>query len=275
MPKVTIISPVYNSAPYIKGCLKSVFEQTFQDFELLLVDDHGQDNSMAVAREYVDEQKETGRVFFLETAENSGAGVARNVGLEAAKGKFIAFIDSDDEWKPDFLEQLVHAAEKNGDTDLTYCQLQYSNGKVYRNPVVPSGVFSSKVKQLFLLRFVTFSVCFLFRRDFLTDNALKFPRLRNSEDTHFLTSCLLLAQSIACVDKPLYVYCVRENSLSTGKRKGKWKQRLSSAHQLMQVFAGFKKNEKYRSLHLGQYNCVMAILFFKKGIAQAIRDVLC
>ena len=271
----SIISPLYNSAPYLEACLDSLFSQTVQDFELLLVDDHSPDDSVDVARQYVSRHGVGERVRFLQTPQNAGPGVARNLGIEAAQGDYIAFIDSDDLWESTFLERLLAAVCPTGSQqgyDLAYCQLKYNDGREHRNPVVPSGDFTVSLKRQFLRRFVTFSVCFLFRRQFLMDNRLLFPALRNSEDTHFLTSCLLLARTIACVDEPLYIYCVHSESLSTGRNCSKYRQRLAALGGLMDDFRAMKRDSRYADLHLSSYNLVMLLLWFKKGLTQSIKD---
>ncbi len=275
---VSIISPVYNVAPYIGDCIRSLKEQTFSDFEVLLVDDHGSDNSMEVAREVIGEDS---RFRLLATPSNSGPGVARNVGIEAARGEFVAFIDSDDLWHPDFLSAMVEKAMSQSTKlplDLTYCQLCYQggarDGQVYRNPVLPTGAFVPELKRSFLLKFVTFSVCFLFRREFLMENNLRFPGLNNSEDTHFLTRCLLLAQSIGCVDRPLYTYCIREASLSTGRNRNKYRQRLCAIRSLKSAYEALCADSRYSALRLKQYAFVMQVIYWKKGYAQAFLEII-
>lgn len=289
---VSIISPLYNCAPYIEACLDSLRAQTCQDFEVILIDDHGWDDSVAIAHQWVERHGEGRRFRFLSTPENRGPGVARNVGIEAARGEYIAFIDSDDLWEPTFLEALVNASNPSTQPshlptfppshhpasafDLAYCQLQYrggtKDGQIHRNPVVNTDDFSGAVKRHFLLHFVTFSVCFLFRREFLMANDLRFPSERNSEDTNFLTRCLLAARSIACVDRPLYVYCIREQSLTTGRNRNRWRQRLSAANKLMSAFRAMKRQPQLADLHLAQYNVAMWILYLKKGVAQAMLE---
>lgn len=268
--KVSVIIPVYNAAPYIAETLQSLQRQMMQDFEVLLVDDHGQDDSMAVAREQIGVDT---RFRFLQTPVNSGPGIARNIGIEAAKGDYIAFLDSDDCWEPDFLEKLTQYTY-----DLTYCQLKYcggkKNGQIHRNPVVKAGEFTSSEKKYFLKHFVTFSVCFLFRREFLLENHLVFPQNRNSEDTNFLIRCLLLAETIACVDAPLYIYNVREDSLTTGHHPNRYKERLTALNALMKDFRQLKSDVRYRHLHLSQYNAVMWLLWLKKGLAQAMLEIV-
>ena len=140
--------------------------------------------------------------------------------------------------------------------------------------MVKAGEFTTSAKRHFLLHFVTFSVCFLFRREFLIDNGLRFPSERNSEDTNFLTRCLLVSRRIACVDEPLYVYCIREASLSTGHDRQRYKSRLSALNKLMQTFSDLKQDSRYSDLHLNQYDGVMRIIWLKKGLAQSIKDYI-
>lgn len=272
--KVSVIIPVYNAVPYIAETLQSLQHQTMQDFEVLLVDDHGTDDSIAVARKITGEDA---RFRYLETPVNAGPGVARNLGIVEAKGEFITFLDSDDLWEPTFLEALIQPSACYAQPlDLTYCQLKYRggsrDGEVHRNPVMPTGVFTCKDRKYFLRHFVTFSVCFLYRRQFLLDNALIFPEQRNSEDTNFLIKCLLLAETIACVDTPLYIYNVHEESLTTGRNPHRYRERLSSLNALMKDFRSLKAEPKYKSRHLSQYNLEMLIIWIKKGVAQALLE---
>lgn len=274
--KVSVIIPVYNAAPYIADTLRSVQQQTMTDYEVLLVDDHGQDDSMSVAMATIGEDS---RFRSIETPVNSGPGVARNIGIKVAQGEYIAFLDSDDLWEPTFLEALLRSATANDrQKDLSYCQLRYrggcKDGQEHSNPVLKSGEFTPVKKKHFLNRFVTFSVCFLFRKSFLLENNLWFPANKNSEDTNFLTRCLLLAETIACVDTPLYIYNVRENSLTTGHNPCRCKERMEAVNALMKDFSSLKSNPRYKHLHLNQYNLVMGWIWFKKGFVQAVKEII-
>ena len=106
---VSIVMPNYNSEKYIKDTICSVLNQTYQNWELLLVDDCSTDNSLSLARSFDDERI---RIFQNET--NSGAAVSRNYALKMAKGKWIAFLDSDDLWVPEKLEkQIVYMTQND------------------------------------------------------------------------------------------------------------------------------------------------------------------
>ena len=107
--QVSIISPVYNVAAYICECIDSIVGQTMTDWEVLFVDDHGTDNSIAIAKQHIARlPREIAEKFrFLETPQNSGPGIARNLGIKQARGEYIAFVDSDDRMEPQMLDRLL------------------------------------------------------------------------------------------------------------------------------------------------------------------------
>ncbi len=109
MAKVSIIIPVYNAEPYIETCLNSILSQSFKDYEVILVNDGSKDNSLNKIEKYVLNHK----IFKLFVTENNGTAVARNIGLDAATGKYIKFIDADDSfYSMTSLEDMVSVAEE-------------------------------------------------------------------------------------------------------------------------------------------------------------------
>ena len=111
LPLVTISIPIYQCENYIINCLKSVVSQTYQNLEILLVDDLGNDDSMLLVEDFV--QKNLHLNFkILKNKKNSGLSVVRNVGIDNAQGKYIFFLDSDDEITPDCISKMVEIAER-------------------------------------------------------------------------------------------------------------------------------------------------------------------
>ena len=106
---VSIIMPSYNTAPYIRETIQSVLDQAYQNWELIIVDDCSTDNTDEVVVSIKDE-----RIKFFHNEKNSGAAVSRNRALREAKGRWIAFLDSDDLWMPEKLEKQISFMEKNG-----------------------------------------------------------------------------------------------------------------------------------------------------------------
>lgn len=107
---VSIIMPSYNTAEYIAASIESVLAQTYTDWELIIVDDCSADNTDSVVAPYLEDK----RIRYLKNATNSGAAISRNYALREAKGRWVAFLDSDDLWLPQKLEKQIAFMEKNG-----------------------------------------------------------------------------------------------------------------------------------------------------------------
>jgi teichuronic acid biosynthesis glycosyltransferase TuaG len=109
-PKVSVITPFYNSEKFLEETIQSVINQTFSHWELLLVNDSSTDNSRNIAEKYCAADS---RIQLINLKKNSGAGIARNNGTQNAKGKYIAFLDADDVWLPHKLETQLEFMEKH------------------------------------------------------------------------------------------------------------------------------------------------------------------
>ena len=105
MPLVTVVTPCYNGAKYLRETIESVLAQTFTDWEMIIVDDCSKDNSVDIIKQYADLDS---RIKYLSTPNNTGSpAIPRNLGMEAASGKYIALLDSDDIWYPTKLHNQV------------------------------------------------------------------------------------------------------------------------------------------------------------------------
>lgn len=109
-PMVSVITPCYNCEKYIEETIKSVLNQTFQDFEILVVDDLSTDHTVDIVKRL---KKQDKRIKFFQLSEKGGASGARNKALKEARGKYIAFLDGDDLWKPEKLEKQIKFMEEN------------------------------------------------------------------------------------------------------------------------------------------------------------------
>lgn len=236
MPHISLIIPVYNASSYIEKCLGSLVAQTMDDIEILLVDDHGNDDSMLIAERFIKSHPSKKTFHLLATPHNMGPGGARNIGIEEAQGEFVGFVDSDDMVEPDYCEQLYRAAKEHN-ADLAYCQAQLVQGGItslMTNPVIPSGSFCGENRHHFLTHYVTMMWTFLYRRSLLSKYGISFPATRSAEDSYFLTCALLATQRIACVDRPLYRYLVHEESLSEVRNPKRYLDKIKSFDLLMQ-----------------------------------------
>jgi len=113
---VSIITPVYNAEDFIGQTIDSVLSQTYRDWEMIIIEDCSGDRSREIVRSYSGAEE---RIHVIELEENQGVGEARNVGLKAAKGNYIAFIDSDDCWYPEKLEKQLKFM-KEGNYPISY-----------------------------------------------------------------------------------------------------------------------------------------------------------
>ena len=126
MPKVSIIIPVYNTEQYLRECLDSVINQTLKDIEIICVNDGSSDNSLAILEEYAAKDK---RIKII-SQENQGQSVARNIGIEEAKGEYVGFVDSDDWVDLDFFEKLYTTVKKTN-ADIACANIYKPNEKRY------------------------------------------------------------------------------------------------------------------------------------------------
>lgn len=130
---ISVIIPSYNRAKTIEGSAKSVLNQTHKDIELIIVDDCSSDNTEEVVAEL---SKQDSRVRYIRHENNLGACAARNTGIDAAKGEYIAFQDSDDAWKPEKLERQIEVLNKYG-ADICFCKMRRHNYPASVNPIYP------------------------------------------------------------------------------------------------------------------------------------------
>ena len=126
-PLVSIVVPVYNAARFMDDTIQTVLNQTYQNWELLLVDDCSSDESVKIIKKY---QKKDKRIKLFKLSENSGAAIARNTGIDKAKGRYLAFLDADDLWVKNKLElQVAFMQEKNAAFSFTGYEFADENGK--------------------------------------------------------------------------------------------------------------------------------------------------
>ena len=268
MPKVSLIIPVYNAQATIVRCLDSVLAQTLEDIEVVLVDDHGADGSITIAKKHLADYKGVKHFCFTQTPVNSGPGAARNIGLTQATGDYVAFVDSDDTLEPTYCAAMYEAAV-NADADLVCCQATMHSGDsrtLLTNPVFPAGTLDSKQRSRILRSMVTYLWTYLFRRELISTCKIAFPPMRSAEDSCFVLSCWLSARSAASLEIPLYNYYVMEGSVSRLRDPGRAKQRLGSFRAL-KAFA--KASGLWRP-----HRWTLRWVIFKKGWLLAAKDYI-
>lgn len=268
MYKVSLVIPVYAAADTITACLDSVLAQTLDALEVVLVDDHGPDESMALARQQLADYSGPKQFLFTETPANAGPGAARNVGIEKARGEYVAFLDSDDTLDPDFCQALYTAA-KAADADLAFGYISFDRpdgtSEVRHNPGVTAGPFTGKAKRRYLQQVKSYFTTYLYRHSLLTDNDILFPGTHSAEDSCFLLCSLLCAESIASAEVG-YHYAIQPGSVSQRRDPQRWSNRLASFGHL-EAFARAKGLWR-------PYRATLRLLIFKKGWLLAAKDFL-
>ena len=149
-PTVSVIIPTYNRAHLIGRAIKSVLSQTYRDFEVIVVDDGSTDNTEEVLRNFKDENE---KIKYIRHKENRGGSAARNTGIKNARGQYLAFLDSDDEWLPEKLEKQINIFCKCPDSvGVVYClpYMQYDPSRYMRKVNIPNLSHSNMYK--FLLK---------------------------------------------------------------------------------------------------------------------------
>ena len=232
-PAISVIIPMYNVEKYIGECLDSIFMQTFQDFEVVVVDDCSTDNSRQVAESYL--EKFGGRLKVYGNTKNLGASASRNNGLMLSRGKYVYYLDSDDMLLLTGLEEMYKTAEEfNADViDLSRFYKMSENSKEIKTiNYKHERVFLGSSEEIFVdddltwrlqkpmtWRFFSGAVFRFFRRDFLIKNKLFFPEnVMRCEDVVWKYGFLLLAKRIVHVSFVNYFYRMSKSSLSRNHR---------------------------------------------------------
>ena len=224
-PIVSIIIPIYNAENYIFRCLKSINSQTFSNFEVILVDDGSKDNSNKIIVDFIKDKPN----WLLFSKQNEGTSMARNFGIDKAKGNFINFIDADDFVENTYLERLYISLNESN-SDLACCgYYDHSNhGVVALNNFSGNSAPTIGVNEFSKLLFSQIGGVLwdkLFSAKIIKENKLKMNQdIYYYEDSLFVLDYLLYAKTISLVEEPLYNYNRVNEQSYTKKINYKWKQ---------------------------------------------------
>lgn len=217
MPTISIIVPVYKVEKYIHRCVDSIMNQTITDFELILVDDGSPDNCGAICDEYAEKDS---RVRVIHQ-QNRGLSCARNAGIDAAKGEYICFVDSDDLVLPDYCRVLLEQLRREN-CDICACGvLRFLDGEeptIEEKLLTVRTLTSIEYMMLQLEKKTEFGVWNkLFRRDLF--DKLRFMSDKRNEDVIFSADLLQLNCRIAITTQTLYCYRQREDGIVSVQTK--------------------------------------------------------
>ena len=240
MPEISVIGPVYRAEAFLRKCTESILTQSFQDLELLLIDDGSPDESGALCDQIAQTDSRV-RVFHKE---NGGVSSARNLGMDQAKGTYLAFADSDDWLAPDALKTMYEALKAAGADTAGGAHYRVEvDGRQETEPgALPSGVYGpDEIRTGIIDRLLGermgkpgevlngFIWRFLFSREIVQGHQITFAGAY-LEDELFLMEYFCFAQKLAMVDQPVYYYL--QNPVSVTRRY---------LPEYMQTFQSFMK----------------------------------
>lgn len=215
-PKISIIVPIYNVRPYMKRCIGSIQAQTYQNLEIILVDDGSEDGSGLICDEYM--QKDN-RIHVLHT-ENGGLSSARNHGIQYASGTYIGFVDGDDYIEPKMYEHLESQMVDGVDFVTCNVRQEFANRYIRKSEYCKANGTAVRmdreeaVKELMLLRNIDLSVCNkLFRRDLF--ERVMFPEGKSSEDVPVIWEIVLSSELVVNNGYADYHYFHRKGSITS------------------------------------------------------------
>lgn len=245
-PLVSIITPTFNSEKYIRETIQSVQAQTYGNWEHILVDDGSSDRTLEVLKELAESDP---RITFFSLESNSGSAVARNRGIEEAKGHYLTFIDSDDIWFPDFIESSIHEIKTSG-VPFVYSSYKRSDEHlkfIYSDFIVPRRVTYTDILKTNSISCLT---AFL---DIDMLGKKKMPLVRKRQDMGLWLQYLKEIEYAQGILEPKAIYRIRKDSLSRNKwgllrsqwdfyRKVEHLNMLQSAYfMICWVYYGFRK----------------------------------
>lgn len=251
--KISIIVPVYKVERELDRCVKSLLGQTYQNIEIILVDDGSPDCCPEMCDEFA---RQDNRVKVVHK-KNGGLSDARNAGLKVASGEYVLYVDSDDYIDLDSCERFMKA-RNNEDVDIVVGNaiMEKKDGnELINHSATPEGItYASKdfVEQAIKANQWYAPACFnMYKKDFLLDNNLYFEKGIYFEDVQMLPRVFLAADTIRCMNGTFYHYIVRDNSIMTSGKKdaARIRDSISIYEQWFSLFKKINDAELQRYLY--------------------------
>ena len=259
IPAVSIIIPMYNTEKYIGECLDSILNQTFTDYEVIVVDDCSTDNSCAIVESYL--PKFGDKLQLIKSEKNSGGcpGIPRNIGIRLSLGEYILFVDSDDAITPTALDELYHLAKKFN-ADVVHCGKYYivpdkavmpntklsavdslAKGTLATEPTLLTDNLEERLKLFVERRINWITFCNFVRKKFIMRHNINFPNMSVAEDVPYTLKLLCESKNFLCLPNLIYIYRIRKNSQS--HKDFNVDKHIS--HRILSVFRGIEYIDEY------------------------------
>ena len=263
MRKVSIIIPIYNSEKYLNKCLDSILNQTYENLDIILVNDGSIDNSKTICDEYL---KIDRRINVIHK-ENGGAASARNIGIKSAVGDYIMFVDSDDYISTSMVEIMVSSIEDKN-SDLAVCGFNIIKNRTMESITYENGFYDTKEEMarfFSLLNGRTNSVCNKIYRKTI----IKYPfdeKLVVGEDLIFNLECFSSCKSVVVIENKLYFYRrANSNSLSQSSHENFFQ---------INIYLYQKLNRYLIDAIDKKYNSYQVDMYYFKNLIIVINDII-
>lgn len=210
---VSIIVPVYNAEKFLEQTIKTVIEQTYSNWELILVNDCSTDNSKNIFDKYKNDK----RIVWINQEKNGGAALARNKGIELSRGKFLCFLDADDLWKNDKLEKQIHFMKNN------FCEFSFTGYEFAGEDGIPNGKKVYVPKKInyktALKNTIIWTSTVMFNMELLSKEDIYMPNIRKGQDSATWWKILKKIDYAYGLNEILSIYRRSSNTLSSNKLK--------------------------------------------------------
>ena len=265
-PRTSIVMPVYNTAEYLIEAIESVLAQSDTDWELLIINDCSPDNAAQVVQQFLTQHQDS-RIRYLEHQHNQGLSAARNTALQHARGEWIAFLDSDDTFEPDFLSRLHSLAATTGAEIVagSHTLVSIDGSTQQRLWPMPEQASGEQAAVALLQDQITPYVWDkLFRAEILRQLSFD-DRIRRAEDALYTFEACALAAKFAATKAPVYRYRVDPNSLTWGNLV-----EVTESDKLVEAFADVAAQRLQRSSTLHSALAAARLLTYVNNAHQAL-----
>lgn len=240
MDLVSIIVPIYNAEKYLEECIESILNQTYENIEVILVNDGSTDNSLSICKKY---KKNDDRIVILNKI-NTGVSDSRNEGMKKSSGKYLCFVDSDDTIDNKFVEIMIKELSETG-TDVVFCNYMYNyEGKlIKKKPRLKTGVYQiEEIKHKLIDDGTMSGILFgtvwgaIYKRDIIKKNNIEFYReIKYNEDGIFNIEYCLNSKKIRVISDE-YLYFYRQTDQSASKKHLKYNRILPATEKIIDIF---------------------------------------
>lgn len=255
--KLSIIVPVYNVGEYIGECLDSILNQSFKDFEVICINDGSTDDSLEILEKY---KEKDSRIIIIDK-KNEGSGIARNAGIDIARGEYLFFIDGDDGIEENSINKIIKKADELNTDILVFGGLSYYNGKPknggysanklpkkYLNKIVCANEIKKDI-----FKFPTTAWTKLYKHSLFTENNIRFQDIKVGQDQLPFFHSMIVAERIAIYPKNIYKYRKnRKGSAMTVKKKKNFSP-IYVFYGIEDLLKNTGKLDDYKNIFINKY----------------------